>query len=167
MLKKNLHFFTRCTAFLLLFIGCACICSCRQANESYLSFLSGEIEMQCSIVNQSKACIGASITKKNGSITVAFTSPSALSGTTLTITAESSSLSRNGIPLSDSAIPPLWLTVYDMLSPEKSIVSVRSSGDLTEIHTRSEAGEFIYRTDKNGKLTGISSELFELTVREN
>lgn len=166
MLKKNLHFFTRCV---ILFSIAAIILpfySCKMREENYLAFLDGELSFLCDIEYCEEKIAVATVEKNDEAVTVTFISPSSLEGTILKITPEGAVMLHDGRSLSQAAIPRLWLKLEELLTKDKKIVAITYNNGITEIHTEGENGIFDYQTDTNGNLLSVDNGTLRLTVKE-
>ena len=166
MLKKNLHFFIRSVILLSLFTIILLFASCNPHEENYLAFLDGDLSFYCNIEHKGSKIADARILKRNETITVTFTSPSSLKGTVLRITPENAEIEHAGKPLSQAAIPGLWLEIGQLLENDKKIVAITYNNGLTEIHTENESGAFDYKTDDEGRLISIENGNIRITVKE-
>ena len=166
MLKKNLHFFTRCLILFFIIVIFLPLTSCHSHEENYLSFLDGDLAFDCDIEYNEEKIAKAEVKKSSESITITFTSPSSLKGTTLNISQNKSIISHNGKDISDAVIPKLWLAVMPMLRKDKRILAVTSENGITEIHTENDMGTFDYKIDDNGKLICIDNGNINLWVKE-
>lgn len=166
MLKKNLHFFTRYVITAALLLCVFLLSSCAQPKENYLSFLDGDITLDCRLECGTLDAAHATVKRSNGEISVTFTSPSALCGAVLLLSEGNASLRYNGKDIRDAVIPPLWRSIAPMLEREKRILSVSCENGITEICTEAEGVAYNYKTDKDGRLISIDNGYLRLTVKE-